>query len=219
MQGRESCGSTRLVHWHSKPFSMDVKERMTEQKAPRGRPPHGAVLVEGRWKLTDEAIEKAAARLEKHRADCRERYRRTQDVLKEQRPELFSKRNGKRRRAGAAVRESQLPLSDCILQGASEEGYSSATGRRGGICKVQKREASVCTTTEVLGQNCSFQHQPPMGSRFVGVHVPPGKGRRWNLYTRPALSGYILALLMGKTIEKCDPGNDCVRKHSARQRK
>ena len=122
---------------------------MAEQRAPKGRPPYGAVLVEGRWVLTDEAIEKAAIRLETHRTACRERYRRTQDALKEHRPELFRKGNGKRKGAGGAVRDSQLPLSECVLQSTAEEGYTSTPGRCGGVCPVKKRKASDCTTAKV----------------------------------------------------------------------
>jgi len=65
---------------------------MAEQTAPRGRPPIGAILVEGRWQLTEESLERAAARMEKHRKDCRERYRRNRAVLVRQRPDLFKYR-------------------------------------------------------------------------------------------------------------------------------
>ena len=63
-----------------------------EQKAPRGRPPVGAILVDGQWQLTPESLERTAARLEKHRTDCRERYRRNRTALARQRPELFKYR-------------------------------------------------------------------------------------------------------------------------------
>ena len=62
---------------------------MTTQKAPRGRPPFGAVLVDGHYVLTEEALTKAASRFEKHRADCRERYRKNRAALARQRPDLF----------------------------------------------------------------------------------------------------------------------------------
>ena len=63
-----------------------------QQKAPRGRPPAGAVLVDGRWELTEASLARAAARLEKHRLDCRERYRRNRAALVRQRPDLFKYR-------------------------------------------------------------------------------------------------------------------------------
>ena len=62
-------------------------------KKPRGRPPVGAILRDGRWELTEESVERAARRLIKHRADCRERYRQKRDELKARRPELFLKRS------------------------------------------------------------------------------------------------------------------------------
>ena len=65
---------------------------MAEQSAPRGRPPIGAILVEGRWQLTEQSLERAAARLEKHRRDCRDRYRIKRAALLRQRPELFKYR-------------------------------------------------------------------------------------------------------------------------------
>ena len=58
-------------------------------RKPRGRPPIGAILMDGRWQLTDESLAKAAERLEKHRTDCRERYRRNRAALVRQRPDLF----------------------------------------------------------------------------------------------------------------------------------
>ena len=62
---------------------------MAEQKAPRGRLPVDAILVEGQWRLTEKSLERAATRLEKHRNDCRERYRRNRAALVKQRPDLF----------------------------------------------------------------------------------------------------------------------------------
>ena len=65
---------------------------MTESKKPRGRPPIAAILVDGRWQLTEESLARAAARLEKHRRECRDRYRRNRAVLARQRPDLFKYR-------------------------------------------------------------------------------------------------------------------------------
>ena len=52
----------------------------------------GAILVEGRWQMTEESLARAAARLEKHRKDCRDRYRRNRAVLVRLRPDLFKYR-------------------------------------------------------------------------------------------------------------------------------
>ena len=76
---------------------------MAQQKAPRGRPPIGAILVDGKWELTEESIARAAERLEKHRTQCRERYRRNRAALLLKRPDLF-----KRRKAWITDMQSQL---------------------------------------------------------------------------------------------------------------
>ena len=88
------------------------------QKAPRGRPPAGAILVDGQWELTDLAVEKAAQRLELHRANCRNRYRSTRDILRERRPDLFIKANGKRRRTEGPLRSPELPFGESVPQSA-----------------------------------------------------------------------------------------------------
>ncbi len=123
-------GRVTRVHLTSDPFLSTRKGKMTSHtlKAPRGRPPTGAVLQTtdeeyGRWVMTPEALEKAVRRLEEHRAACRNRYRNNRDTLKAQRPDLFIKKNGKRGRADTALRESQLPICDCILQGTEEERH------------------------------------------------------------------------------------------------
>ena len=111
-------------------------------KAPRGRPPIGAVLQEkedaehGEWVMTPEALEKAARRLQDHRVACRNRYRAIRDALKAQRPDLFAKRIGKRGRAGQTVRNSQLSIGDSVLQGTEEEGHPGEAKGCRGLCEV-----------------------------------------------------------------------------------
>ena len=62
------------------------------EKRPRGRPPIGAVWVNGEYRLTEDGLRNAVDRLESHRKKCRDRYRDTRDALKKQRPELFGAR-------------------------------------------------------------------------------------------------------------------------------
>ena len=98
-----------------------------EMKAPRGRPPAGAVLQETaegpRWCLTPDALERAAVRLQEHRMACRERYRTTRAALLQAKPHLFIK-NG--RTTGRNLPNSRLPLSRCVSPCISEEGHSSS---------------------------------------------------------------------------------------------
>jgi len=62
------------------------------QKKPRGRPPIDAILVDGKWQMTEASILREAERLEVHRAQCRQRYHRNRTALMQHRPELFKKR-------------------------------------------------------------------------------------------------------------------------------
>ena len=62
------------------------------EKRPRGRPPIGAVWINGEYRLTEDGLRNAVDRLESHRKKCRDRYRDTRDALKKQRPELFGAR-------------------------------------------------------------------------------------------------------------------------------
>ena len=86
----------------------------SQQKRPRGRPPTAAILVDGHWHLTEESLEKAAARLIQHRTDCRERYRRKRVALVTQRPDLFEskKRRSHMRLAGSMPERQAAPEID-----------------------------------------------------------------------------------------------------------
>ena len=63
-----------------------------KEKRPRGRRPLGAVLVDGRWQLTEESLHMAAERMLKNRERNRKRYHELQDLLRIRHPELFAKR-------------------------------------------------------------------------------------------------------------------------------
>ena len=60
-----------------------------KEKVPRGRKPTGAVLVDGRWQLTQESVSAAADRILKYRANNRKRYREMRELLRAEHPELF----------------------------------------------------------------------------------------------------------------------------------
>ena len=59
------------------------------EKKPLGRPPAGAVLVEGKWQLTEKSKEIAKLRLLRHREQNRTRRETTRDWLRRDCPELF----------------------------------------------------------------------------------------------------------------------------------
>ena len=60
-------------------------------KKPRGRQPIGAVLVDGKWLMTELAARLAAERLLRVRENARIRDRKTRELLRLARPELFVK--------------------------------------------------------------------------------------------------------------------------------
>ena len=60
-------------------------------KRPRGRQPIGAVLVDGKWLMTELAARLAAERLLRVRENARIRDRKTRELLRLARPELFVK--------------------------------------------------------------------------------------------------------------------------------
>ncbi len=60
-------------------------------KKPRGRQPIGAVLVDSKWLMTELAARLAAERLLRVRENARIRERKTRELLRLARPELFVK--------------------------------------------------------------------------------------------------------------------------------
>ena len=58
-------------------------------KKPRGRQPIGAVLVDGKWQMTELAVRLAAERLLRLRENARIRERKTRELLRLACPELF----------------------------------------------------------------------------------------------------------------------------------
>ena len=58
-------------------------------KKPRGRQPVGAVLVDGKWQMTELSTQLAAERVLRLRERGRIWYRKTRELLRIARPELF----------------------------------------------------------------------------------------------------------------------------------
>ena len=71
------------------PYQKAMKNQ--SPKKPRGRQPIGAVLVDGKWLMTELAARLAAERLLRVRENARIRERKTRELLRLARPELFVK--------------------------------------------------------------------------------------------------------------------------------
>ena len=63
-----------------------------KDKKPRGRKPLGAVLVDGRWQLTEESLQLAAERVNRYREHNRKRCHEMRDLLRKEHQELFAPR-------------------------------------------------------------------------------------------------------------------------------
>ena len=60
-----------------------------KEKRPRGRPPAGAVLIDGSWQLTEQSQQIAAKRVLRARENNRAKYREMRKLLRHSHPELF----------------------------------------------------------------------------------------------------------------------------------
>ena len=60
-----------------------------KEKKPHGRPPAGAVLIDGRWQPTEKSVEIAVVRLQQEREKRRTRRQEVRELLREEHPELF----------------------------------------------------------------------------------------------------------------------------------
>ena len=67
-----------------------MTKRCASPKRPQGRPPAGAVLVDGKWQLTQRSTEIAANRVLRNRERERIRREETREMLRRERPELFA---------------------------------------------------------------------------------------------------------------------------------
>ena len=59
------------------------------EKRPRGRQPAGAVLVDGKWQLTERSMQLAAERMLRGREIRRNRWRAMRELLRISHPKLF----------------------------------------------------------------------------------------------------------------------------------
>ena len=68
-----------------------TKDCRTEKK-PQGRPPAGAVLIDGQWHTTQKSIQIAVERLLQQRENRRNKRYETRELLRREPPELFAPR-------------------------------------------------------------------------------------------------------------------------------
>ncbi len=67
----------------------DMTKRCASPKRSPGRPPAGAVLIDGKWHATQQSIQIAVERVLQHREGVRNRREATREMLRRERPELF----------------------------------------------------------------------------------------------------------------------------------
>ena len=93
------------------------------EKKPRGRPPAGAVLIDGRWQLTERSKQIAATRVLRARENNRARYREMRQLLLHSHPELFVARGD--------LKQTTLPPKkrNCDLMSWADASTARALGR------------------------------------------------------------------------------------------
>ena len=108
----------------------------------RGRPPTTYEYINGVPFVTTEVLDKEIEKLEKHRKQCRDRYRNKTRILKTLRPDIFShnNRNGNSRINGQIVQRFGIPINTGLLQPTQEEGDTSEVQGRPGFHEQSLRE-------------------------------------------------------------------------------
>ena len=96
-------------------------------KRPLGRRPAGAVLVDGRWELTELSTQLAAERLLRQRQARRTTWRKMQDRLRAAYPELFVERglNPRQTTLGPRSTEREVDSSPCQKTDTSSNTYDA----------------------------------------------------------------------------------------------
>ena len=97
-----------------------MKKTMKNDKPPKkplGRQPAGAVLVDGKWQLTELSAQLFAERMLRHRERSRARWRAKQELLRVSHPELFAVRGLDPRQTtltpGVRSTERKADLAQC----------------------------------------------------------------------------------------------------------
>ena len=87
-----------------------MTKRCLSPNWPAGRPPAGAVLIDGKWYATEQSIELAAKRVLRNRERERIRREETREMLRRERPELFAHEHPAELPKPARSQESQSAL-------------------------------------------------------------------------------------------------------------
>ena len=111
------------------------------EKKPRGRPPFGAVLVDGRWELTEESIAHAAKKLLQARQQQRERGALVRDLVRQQYPELF--RQKKPPSPAGVKRPCYLPKARSKTKKSSDPADGASDGTAGTLLQWCDTSCSV----------------------------------------------------------------------------
>jgi len=117
----------------------------------RGRPSSSYEIVNGEQYITAEILEKEVEKLEKHRKQCRDRYRNRTKLLKALRPDLFEskRKDGNCNRNGTIVQKWGIPLHSAILQPTEKETNPSEIQGRPGFRQGSILEASLSPPTQI----------------------------------------------------------------------
>ncbi len=104
-------------------------------KKPRGRQPIGAVLIDGKWQMTELATQLAAERVLRLRERGRIWYRKTRELLRIARPELFAPKGTDPRQTTLVPRSTEREAVRAPCQKTDTSTYDavlalSATRRR-----------------------------------------------------------------------------------------
>ena len=122
---------------------------MTPLPKQRGRPSKSIEMIDGVPFITEAILEREIENLERHRKQCRERYRNKRDLLRTLRPDLFDKRNGNSRTNQNVIRQYGIPIRSNLLQQTQETGDSSENERYTGIREISILEASLGSRAQI----------------------------------------------------------------------
>jgi hypothetical protein len=122
---------------------------MTPLPKQRGRPSKSVEMIDGVPFITEAILEREIENLERHRKQCRERYRNKRDLLKTLRPDLFDKRNGNSRTNQNVIRQYGIPIRSNLLQQTQETGNPSQNEGHSGIREISILEASNGPPTQI----------------------------------------------------------------------